>query len=78
MNENSTAGGVAIVNSYGVTGYTGPEASTSQETYNFYVYALSAEISATSITDFYTQVEKYKMGVGSFSGVYSNSTLLVF
>jgi len=78
ITENSTAGGVAVVNSYGFAGYSGPEASNSNVTYGFYVYALSAEIVADNLVEFYMEVEKYKIGMGSWNAVYGNSTLLVF
>lgn len=70
--------GTTLVNSFGVNGYTGPDASLTNQTYNFYVYGLSvATINSTEILQFYADLETYKVAVGSFSGYYSNTTTLL-
>ena len=80
MSDGSLAGGVALTNDHGVTGYTGPELNNKNETntYNFYFYGLSvATINATAEKDFYVAVETYKMALGTFSGIYLNTTTLL-
>lgn len=78
LDDGSLGGGEALTNSFGVQGYTGPDSSLNSQL-NFYMYALSvASISATDTLTFYSELEKNKIGFGSFSGSYTNSTALLF
>jgi len=74
ITDGSLDGGQAIVNSFNIAGYVGPEVTSAPNTYNFYLYALSAAtINSTSISDFYANCALYSMGVGSFTGTYMNT-----
>lgn len=78
LNDGSLGGGEALNNSFGVQGYTGADSSINSQL-NFYIYALSvANISTNDTLAFYSELEKNKIGFGSFSGSYTNSTTLLF
>lgn len=77
LTDGTLGGGVAITNSFGVDGYTGPEKLATSQTYNFHVYALKvSSINSTNALAFYSDLESNKVGVGSFTGTYVNNTLL--
>ena len=78
LKDNDNGGGVVISNSFGVSGYSAPDISTTSQTYNFYIYALnSTTLSSTNVVDFQNEVEKYKIGVGSFQASYLNTKTML-